>query len=438
MAEEQRTGATGRGEILREIGATGLRRQSGVIQEEFLRQLSGPQAIRVYREMRDNDPVVGAILFAVEMLVRQVSWRVEPASDSNQDLQAAEFLRSCMEDMSHTWQTFISEALSMLVYGWSFHEIVYKVRGGDSRDPTKRSRFNDGRIGWRKLPIRAQDTLLRWEFDDEGGIRGMWQSAPPSYTPTFIPIEKGLLFRTTSHKGDPQGRSVLRNAYRPWYFKRRIEEIEGIGVERDLAGLPVAWVPPEIMSDTATPEQRAVFESVKKLVSNIRRDEQEGVVMPLAYDERGNQLFKLELLTTGGRRQFDTSAIIQRYDQRIAMTILADFILLGHEKVGSYALSSSKAELFAVALGAWLDEIQEVLNRHAVPRLFALNDFKLEKLPNFVHGAIEQVDLKELGEYIRALAGAGMPLFPTEDGALERYLLEAANLPTSAAVPAGE
>lgn len=434
MAEE----AIGRTEALREIGATGLRRYSGVVQEEFLRQLSGPQAIRVYREMRENDPVVGAILFAVEMLIRQVSWRVEPASDSNEDLEAAEFLRSCMDDMSHTWQSFISEALSMLVYGWSFHEIVYKVRAGDSRDPSKRSRYNDGKIGWRKLPIRSQDTLHRWEFDEEGGIRGMWQSAPPDFTPVFIPIEKGLLFRTTHHKGDPQGRSVLRNAYRPWYFKRRIEEIEGIGVERDLAGIPVVWAPPDIMSENATPEQRKMFETLKQLVTNIRRDEQEGIIMPLVYDDKGNQLYRLELLTTGGRRQFDTSAIIQRYDQRIAMTILADFILLGHEKVGTFSLSRNKTELFAVAIGAWLDEIAEVLNRHAVPRLFALNGYKLEKLPRFVHGDIEQVDLKELGEYIRALAGAGMPLFPTENGALERHLLEVANLPASAAVPAEE
>jgi len=32
-----------------------------------------------------------------------------------------------------------------------------------------------------------------------------------------------------------------------------------------------------------------------------------------------------------------------------------------------------------------------------------------------VHGDIETVDLKELGEYVAKLAGAGMPLFPDEE-----------------------
>ncbi|MGI6498023.1 MAG: hypothetical protein ACOX0U_04265 [Oscillospiraceae bacterium] len=52
-----------------------------------------------------------------------------------------------------------------------------------------------------------------------------------------------MIFRTKSRKGSPEGRSILRNAYRSWYFKRRIQEIEGIGIERDLAGFPTLTAP---------------------------------------------------------------------------------------------------------------------------------------------------------------------------------------------------
>ena len=62
-------------------------------------------------------------------------------------------------------------------------------------------------------------------------------------------------------------------------------------------------------------------------------------------------------MSTGGRRQFDTNAIIERYDTRMAMTVLADFIFLGHQSVGSFALSSDKTELFSMAIGAYLDII---------------------------------------------------------------------------------
>jgi len=409
-----------------ELGVTGLARWGDLIYEEWLPELKGDKAIKVYREMSDNDPIVGAILFAIKMLCRQVSWRVEPASDKNEDREAAQFLESCLTDTSHSWQDLISEILSFLVYGFSFFEIVYKRRMGDNRDPSRRSKYNDGRIGWRKISIRAQDTLYSWEFDEEGGVQAMLQLAPPDYQIRRIPIEKALLFRTESAKGSPQGRSILRNAYRPWYFKKNIEMIEGIGIERDLAGLPVAWVPLNIANPTSEKE-RTARQAFRDLVTKIRRDQNEGIVMPLAYDEHGNKLYDLTLLSTGGKRQFDTTAIIQRYDQRIAVTVLADFILLGMQKVGSYALASSKTSLFAVAIGTFLDEIESVFNTHAIPRLFKLNGFKLDKLPSLKHGDIETPDLEELGNFVSKLSGAGMELFPDEQ--LENHLRKVANLP---------
>jgi hypothetical protein len=410
-----------------ELGRTGLEEFGGFIYEEFLPQLQGTKGIKIYREMSDNDPVIGAILFAIEMLIRQVDWRVEPAGTSKEEVDMADFLESNMSDMSDTWQDTISEVLSMLTFGWSFHEIVYKRRQGMQSNPDSSSKFNDGKIGWAKLPIRSQESLWAWIFSDNGDLLAMEQQPPPDYRIRSIPMEKALLFRTKVRKGNPEGRSILRNAYRPWYFKKNIETIEGIGLERDLAGLPIAWVPPELLDPNASTEDRAVLSEIKKIVRNVRRDEQEGIVYPLAYDENNNKLYDLTLLSTGGRRQFDTGAIVQRYDSRIAMTVLADFILLGHENVGSFALSSDKTNLFSVALGAWMDSICQVFNRKAVPQLFALNGYSTENLPKIVHGDIESIPLSDLGEYINKLSGAGYPLFPNKE--LEDELLRVAGLP---------
>lgn len=411
-----------------ELGTSGLHRYAGHVHEEFLRELQGRRGMELYKEMSDNDPIIGAIFFVVDMLIREVDYRVQPYSDSPEDVRMAEFVEECMMDMSHSWEDLISEILSMLIFGWSYHEIVYKRRLGDSKDPTKNSKHNDGLIGWRKMPIRAQETLWKWEFDEEGGIQGMYQQAPPDWLMRFIPIEKSLLFRTTIRKNNPEGRSVLRNAYRAWYFKKNIEEIEGIGIERDLAGLPVAWVSPNILSPDASAEEKALFEEIKKIVINIRRDEQEGVIFPLAYDEQGNKMFNLELLSTGGRRQFDTSQIIARYDQRITMVVLADFILLGHEGVGSFALADEKTNIFTMALRTWVKNITEVFNAHAIPKLMRLNGFKTTELPRIEPNIVSTIPFAEVGKYISELAGAGMPLFPNEE--IESYLLSLANVPT--------
>lgn len=414
---------------LREMGASGLRRFSGFIYEEFLPELTGWQGVRTYTEMKKNDPTVGAVLFAIKMLCRKVKWFTDPYCDKPGDVEAAAYLETCLNDMSQTWIDTVDEILSMLEYGHSAHEIVYKRRCGDSKDPSMRSDYNDGRIGWRKLPIRSQDTIYRWLFDDHGGIIGLEQLAPPHYYNVQIPIEKLVLFRTTIAKNNPEGVSILRTAYRPWYMKKNIENIEAIGVERDLAGLPMAFVPPEMLSANANPATKQTLAAIKNIVVNVRRNQQEGMVFPLAYDQNGKQVYDFKLLSTGGQRQFDTSAIINRYDQRIAMTALADFILLGSDKVGSFALSSTKTNLFSTAIAAFLDIICDVMNRYAIPRLFALNDFKITGYPKLKHGDLGSVDLKELGDYIQKLSAAGMPLFPNDE--LQKHLMEVAGIPTA-------
>ncbi len=411
---------------LKEFGDTGLKRTNGRINEEWLRELQGRRWHKVIREMQDQDAVIGSILFAIEMLIRQVSWRVEAASEDNADMEAKEFLESNMQDMSGSWESLISEVLSFLPWGWSYHEIVYKKRNGENQDSSMNSRFKDGKIGWRKIPIRGQESLSEWKYTEDNSLEGMVQEiiGKPK---TLIPIEKALLFRTTHHKQNPEGKSILRRAYRSWYYKKRIEEFEGIGVERDLAGLPLMRVPSKIMSSGANADEAAIFSACKDIVQNIRRDEQEGIILPGGVDKDGNRLFELELLGAPGNRQFDTGKIINRYDQRIATTVLADFILLGQSSVGSFALADSKTDLFATALRAWLEEIKSIFNRHAIPRLFALNSFNLERLPKLAYGDIETPNLKELGDYVKSLSSSGAELFP--DTELENYLREAGNLP---------
>lgn len=413
----------------REIGATGLRRFSGFVYEEFLLELTGWKGVAIFKEMQYNDPVVAAVLFAINMLCRQCDFHVEAASQDNDDQEAADFMESCIADMSQSWADTLVEILSMIPYGYSAHEIVYKRRCGDSLDPSMRSQYTDGRIGWRKFPIRSQDTIYRWQFDDHGGIQGVEQLAPPHYYHVTIPVEKLLLFRTTTEKNNPEGRSALRGAYRPWYMKKNIENIEAIGIERDLAGLPMAFVPPEILSANANNQQKQILQSIKDITINVRRNEQEGLVFPMDYDQNGKLRYDFKLLTTGGSRQFDTDKVINRYDQRIAMTLLADFILLGQSKAGNRSIVETRTDLFAWAIGAFLDIVCDVINRYAVPRLFALNDFRIAKYPQLTHGGVGTVDLAALGQYVTQLSGSGLPLFPSVDGKLEQYLMQAANLP---------
>lgn len=415
-----------------EIGSSGLVQYGGRVEEDFLKQLQGRRGYAIYREMADNHPVIGGILSAIEMLFRSVDWTVQPADpDDQRAVDEAEFVAGCLNDMSISWQDTVNTILTMLTYGFSFNEIVYKRRQGHTDDGTS-SKFDDNRIGWRKLPLRAHDTVYEWKFDKNGGIEGMTQMNPLAGTgPVFIPIEKALLFRTTTKLNNPKGRSVLRSAYTSWYYQKRIQTIEAIGIERDLAGLPVAFVPPQLLSDNATSQETAALTEIKRIVRNIRRDEQEGLVFPLAYDpETKQKAYDIQLLTSGGRRQFDTNEIINRYDQRIAMSVLADFIMLGHEKVGTQALSVSKIELFMDSIEAWLTGIADVFNSYGIPRLMKLNGVPEQLSPKLHYSAPRDPDIGILGDYVSKLtaSGAMMP-----DDNLSDYLRELAGLPTEEA-----
>lgn len=402
----------------REIGRTGAKHYGGIFYEEFLPELRGIRGVRVYEEMSENDDVCGAILFAIKMLIRQASWSVRAASSSAVDKRAAEFVESCLHDMQSTWTDTVSEILSFLIYGWSVHEIVYKRRMGHKKNPQLESKFDDGLIGWQKLPIRCQESLYQWEFDEHDNLTAFVQMPAPKFDIIRIPAEKFLLFRTESRKDSPEGRSILRNAYRSWYFKKRIQEIEGIGVERDLAGFPVLIAPESV--DVWSKSNAALLNMCNDFVSNIRRDAMEGLTIPAGWE--------LKLLSTGGSRQFDTSKIIERYDTRIAMTVLADFLFLGHEQTGSWALSSDKTELFSMAIGAYLDMICEVFNRKAIPALIEMNrkSFSTAEYPQLIHGDIETQNLAELGTFLKDMTGIGLI---TPDDELETYLREQANLP---------
>lgn len=381
----------------KQLGSTGLRRYGSNIYEEFLPELRWPRAGKIYQEMADNDPVIGSILYLAEMLIRGTRWDVKAASTKPEDIEAAQFLKSCMDDMEMSWANVISEILSMLTYGFSFHEIVYKIRRGpDEKSSKYRSQYSDGRVGWRTIPIRAQTSMYEWVYDQDYELVAFVQVAEPDYKRIVIPMSKGLLFRTRVNKDNPEGKSLLRNAYRPWFFKKHFEEIEGIGIERDLAGFPVLTAPENLdLWNEEDPQMVMLRQRAEELVASVRRDSEEGILLPYGWE--------LRLLTSGSSRQIDIGSTIDRYDNRIAITMLSDIILLGN-KTGSFALADTKQSMLAASLQAQVLNISDVFNSKAVPQLFSFNSFpNITKLPQIVPGQIQTPSLKEVALIMRSM-----------------------------------
>jgi hypothetical protein len=423
------------GMTFNEVGTHGLRQYSGWVREEFLPQLQGRQAVKIYREMLDNSASIGGAMMAIQGAIRKVVWRTDPADDTPAAQEMADFAESLRFDMSETWEDFIAEALSMLGYGFSLHEIVYKRRNGSSNsDDVAGSLYDDGYIGIRKLPIRGQDTILKWFFGENGQIAGATQQ-PYDGRLIDIPIEKCLLFRPAHHKTNPEGRSILRSCYINYHFVKRMQEQEAILLER-LSGLPVVRVPGSLIDSANGGDATAigVLAAYKKLVTNVRIDEQMGVLLPSDVFQTGTGAgtpqfdFKLESPQGGGRGGSSAADVaINRHKLDMASSLLADFIVMGHGARGAQNLGETKLDMFMQAVEGWLNSIAAVLNRYLLPRLWQLNGFDPDLMPQYVPDTAQRLDLDVLGAYALRLSQAGMPLFPDAD--LENFFRDVAGMP---------
>lgn len=386
--------------------------------DEFLSQLKGRKAIQKFREMRDNDATIGAVMYATEQVLRDVDYKVVPANDSDQAKKEAEFVKSVLLDMEHTLDDHISEAISFLSYGFSDFEVVYKRRVGPNEiDPKKFSKFTDGRMGVRKLASRAQWTIREFVVDKQSGdFLGVHQDRNALGKPTFIPASKLLHYKTTTTNNDPSGRSVLRNAYKSYTYLTNLQEIEAIAIERELCGIPVGYMPSEYLSPSATDDQIAVREMLETALRDVKYNDQGFIILPsdLQSDNEGKlsneRYVDVKLMSSDGNRNIDIGPVVSRYQHDIARSIMAEFMMLGSNSTGSYALSKSKTDLFLRSMESYINTIFDVLNKQLLEPLWRLNGLDFDLMPVLKAGDVAPHELSELGSYLRNLNGADINL----------------------------
>lgn len=406
-----------------ELGETAPSTFGNTIGGEFIQDLTGTKGIKTYKQMSMNDPIISAALFYYRMFIKSAKWDFIPASTSSQDKEAAEFLDSCMHDMTYSLDSLMNNICTFLTFGWANTELVFKIRDGID------SSYDDGLVGIKKLSLLPQTTCAGWEISKHGTIKGMWQSAFPAYQKKFIPITKTLLFRTTDEGNIPTGRSLLRGCYTSWYFSSQLREIESIKEERNAVGCPVMYAPAEVVEGAG--EYAAKKTALIKLLTNLRVDEQMAVILPNSAEGEG---YKLELLPSPGNYASEIGKIIERYDTRMAQSMASDFIMLGHGAIGSFALAKSNRGGSELARLGFLDSIADVLNSHLVPRLMKANAkfTNLKEFPKFSYNVAKIPSLDEVARMVNAMARANIDVASKEE--VVNHLLSEIGAPVIPAV----
>lgn len=401
---------------LGEIGYQGLNIFDGISKDELKKELTWPASIKTFKQMSYHSAIT-APLTLFENMIGKASFRfIPPPNATEEELRRTRIMQEMLDDMEGTFPEFIKESLSMLVYGFSIHEKVYRRRNSASG-----SKYNDNVIAWKKLPLRSQDTIEKFEFSKTGneiiGVKQNLNMVADDYgrfsnrndKEVIIPRAKYLHFIAGRHRGDPYGKSMLRDAYLAWRYLTAIEEIEAMGVSRDLNGLPMMKIPAQYMAPDASPEQKVVYEYMKGVIRNIQNNQQSGLILPSAVDPETRQaLFDFELISTDGRKNYDTSEIKTYYKNLIFTSMFADILITGQGNTGSFALAQTKNTLAASTAEAILAGIVEEINRDLVRQTYELNEWDPARAARLDYEGLQETDVETISKAWQRLSSVGL------------------------------
>jgi len=301
---------------------------------------------------------------------------------------------------SQTWISHVEDALECLDFGFALGEIVLDKR-------------SDGRLWLKNIDPRGQESLNRWEYDEseKDKLVSFVQDDPNFRKRYTIPLSKCVHFKYRGRKGNPQGHSILRALYRPYKFARNLEDLEGIGVERDVGGMPIA----KLTDDNFEDED---IEDLKKALKGLRKDEEAYLISPPGVDIGPY---------AGGAKIYDVNLIIDRWHKVTLMRFFAQFIALGMTNVGTQALVKGSQDFFTLVLEAVQRYILETWNLQLVPYLFRFNAWTgISGYPKIVWEKPGKVDLNGLVTALNTAAGAKI-FTPTDVD--EDHLRQIADLP---------
>lgn len=382
---------------LQELGYSSPSPWTSWTREEYVPELRGRLGLVKYFRMKRNDGVVKGSLGELKTPVRGAHWFVEPPTDSPRDKTIADFVADNLFDgLNVSWSKLLDDILLIADYGYFFFEKVYDFNA-------------QGKLVLRKLAPRHPLDVRNWEYDKNGGPNGVVMESNSDMTlydlGVYIPIEKLAVFSLEPEAGDMCGQSVLRTAYKHWYYKDQLYKIDAIQKERHGIGIPVIKLP---LGWNDADKRMA-----DNLGRNLRTNERAHIVLPPGWEI----LFaKLE------GHVVNCMESIEHHDMAIAVNILAPFMKDTKPSIESTGMFLKSTRYLA-------STITDIFNRHIIPQLVNFN-FQLgpdRKYPQLVCRRIgEWEDIRTQSFALRNLVGAGI-IQP--DTVLEAHLRKELDLP---------
>jgi hypothetical protein len=351
---------------------------SKYLREEYNAELRDQAGLLKYDRMRRSDAAVRSALKTLKTPVLGATWYVQPFDDTPRSKEIAKFVeRNFVQYMSYPWPQVILEALLMLDYGFYIFEKVW--------DERKVGRTN--RVFLRKLAPRHPLDVVEWVFDSNGGPSAVdLYNSPGANDHVRIPIDKLAIFSHDSEGGDLRGISVLRSAYKHWYFKENLYKIDAIQKERHGIGIPIIKLPPGFTTDDRN--------KAHELGENLRSNEKAHVVLPPFWEV---MFAKLE------GQPVSPIESAEHHNKMIYHNVLAQAVY-----ASVTGADTDVMELFYKSSRHLADMVRSVFNKYVIPQIVQ---------PNWGIDDYPELKLRRLGDTkeartisfaVRNAVGAGL------------------------------
>ncbi len=342
-------------------------------------------------------------------MVSKAVWTFEP-SEADIDEQFSSLAESALtNDPITTWHRIVRRAAMYRFYGFSVQEWTVK-------------RATGGHITFSDVAPRAQLTINRWDVDVDGAVRGVVQDSPQDGQSLYIPRAKCLYMVDDSLNDSPEGLGLFRHLIAASKRLKRYEQLEGVGFETDLRGIPVGRGPFSAMADMVnngqlTEAQRLKFEApLRAFIDNHIKSERLGMLLDSATYETQDEArspssqlqWDIDLLKGGSTSFAENAAAIERINREMARVLGVEQLLLGSGSVGSFALSQDKTTTFLAVVDSVLTEIAGSVSSDLIDPLWNLNGWPVEMKPIIRANTAAQSSVEQITTVLRDLAMAGV------------------------------
>ena len=401
------------------IGTSGIVSHGGFVQEDELNKKLASRETRykTYSEMMANTAIVGAGVRYFLNLAAKSAWSFNP-SEADKDGYYAEQLEQILtHDPLTSWHRVVRRATMYRFYGFSIQEWVAKPRPDDS-----------GVITFYDIENRPQSTIYRWHLQRSGTVLATVQQDPQDFKEYVLPRGKLLYLVDDTIRDHPEGLGLFRHMVSSVERLTRYIQLEGIGFDTDLRGIPIGRAPfTELAAlETAeeiTREQRLAIEKpIRNFVERHVRNEKTSMLLDsIPYESRDEagrpstmRQWDIELLKGSSNSFKENASAINRINREIARILGVEHLMIGGDGAGSMALSEDKTRNFYLLVNGALIEMRDAVKRDLAFTIWRLNGWPDEMMPDITTEAVRLGDVEQIGKALRDIAAAGGGITPRD------------------------